>query len=46
MKVNLKEDCKVENNKEWKKTMDEEMGFLLENETWELVKIPKGRKYL
>jgi hypothetical protein len=42
--VCFQEACKVENNKEWKKAMEEEMESLLENETWVLVKLPKGRK--
>jgi hypothetical protein len=42
----FQEACKVENNKEWKKAMEEEMGSLLENKTWELVKLPKGRRAL
>jgi ATP-binding cassette subfamily B (MDR/TAP) protein 1 len=40
------EACKVENNKEWKKEMEEEMQSLLEKKTWELVNLPKGRKSL
>eukprot|EP00253_Pinus_taeda_P010310 PITA_10310 len=40
------EACKVEHNEEWKKAMEEEMNSLLENKTWELVNLPKGRKAL
>ena len=29
-------------NKDWKKDMQEEIDFLLENKTWELVNISKG----
>lgn len=42
----FQEACKFEHNKEWKKEMAEEMNSLLENETWELVNFPKGRKAL
>ena len=38
--------CKVKHNEEWKKAMEEEMNSLLENKTWELVNLPKGRKAL
>ena len=29
---------------EWDKTMKEEYNFLLANDTWDLVPLPKGRK--
>ena len=31
-------------NVHWKKTMDVEMNALYQNETWELVPLPKGKK--
>ena len=31
---------------DWKKAMEEEMNSLLENQTYDLVKLPKGRKIL
>ena len=40
----FQEAYKVEHNEERKKAMEEEMNSLLENKTWELVKLPKGRK--
>lgn len=42
----FQEASKVEHSKEWKKAMEEEMESLLENKTWELVKLPEGRKDL
>ena len=42
----FQEACKVEHSKEWKKAMEEKMNSLLENKTWELVNLPKGRKAL
>ena len=42
----FQEACKVKHSKEWKKAMEEEMNSLLENKTWELVNLPKGRKAL
>ena len=35
-----------ENKKEWVKAMQEEMRSLLENHTYDLVKLPKGKKAL
>ena len=31
-------------NTEWKGAMDEEMRALLQNDTWEIVDLPKGKK--
>ena len=31
-------------NKEWKEAADSEYQSLMENETWELIKLPSGRK--
>eukprot|EP00253_Pinus_taeda_P032969 PITA_32969 len=42
----FQEACKVEHDEEWKKAMEEEMNSLMENKTWELVNLPKGRKAL
>ena len=28
----------------WKKAMDEEMGSLSKNQTWDLVQLPKGKQ--
>lgn len=35
---------KLNEAQEWKKTMDEEMSSLAENNTWELVNPSKGKK--
>ena len=37
---------KDENKKEWKSAMQEEMDFLHKNHTYELMKLPKGKKVL
>jgi hypothetical protein len=37
---------KDENKKEWNKAMQEEMDSLHKNHTYELVKLPKGKKVL
>ena len=42
----FQEACDDEHRKDWKKAMQEEMDSLLENKTWELVKLPKERKAL
>ena len=42
----FQEACDDEHSKDWKKAMQEEMDSLLENKTWELVKLPKERKSL
>ena len=42
----FQEACDDEHRKDWKKSMLEEIDSLLENKTWELVKLPKGRKTL
>jgi ATP-binding cassette subfamily B (MDR/TAP) protein 1 len=40
------EAIKDENKKEWNKAMQEEMDSLYKNHTYELVKLPKGKKVL
>jgi hypothetical protein len=40
------EAMKDENKKEWNKAMQEEMDSLHKNHTYELVKLPKGKKVL
>eukprot|EP00253_Pinus_taeda_P032549 PITA_32549 len=42
----FQEACKVEHSEEWKIEMEEEMNSLLENKTWELLNLLKGRKAL
>ena len=42
----FQEACDDEHSKDRKKAMQEEIDSLLENKTWELVKLPKGRKTL
>ena len=32
------------NNSRWKEAMDEEMKALLQNETWEIVELPRDKK--
>ena len=49
MKVNLivlRRLAMMSISKDWKNDMKEEMDSLFENKTWELVKLPKGRKTL
>ncbi|GJP44813.1 hypothetical protein CLOM_g4226 [Closterium sp. NIES-68] len=41
---NPKEAWEGPNGKEWKKTSDEEMGSIIENDTFDLVNLPPGRK--
>ncbi|KAK9133630.1 hypothetical protein Scep_013158 [Stephania cephalantha] len=38
------EAMQVENKEEWKKAMDDEMKSLYTNQTWDLVKLPTGKK--
>jgi hypothetical protein len=40
------EAMKDENKKEWNKAMQEEIDSLHKNHTYELVKLPKGKKVL
>jgi ATP-binding cassette subfamily B (MDR/TAP) protein 1 len=40
------EAMKDKNKKEWNKAMKEEMDYLHKNHTYELVKLPKGKKFL
>ncbi|KAL5715795.1 hypothetical protein ACHQM5_017567 [Ranunculus cassubicifolius] len=40
----FKSAMKSEDGTEWKMAMDEEMQSLHKNQTWELVKLPKGKK--
>ena len=42
----FREACDDEHSKDWKKSMQEAVDSLLENKTWELVRLPKGRKTL
>ncbi|KAH9298352.1 hypothetical protein KI387_030034, partial [Taxus chinensis] len=34
----------VDARKKWEQAMDEEHQALMENQTWDLVKLPKGKK--
>ena len=40
----MEEALNSEHRKEWKEAADSEYSFLIENKTWELMKLPKGRK--
>ena len=40
----MEEALNSEHRKEWKEAADSEYSSLIENKTWELVKLPKGRK--
>ena len=40
----INEALKGEHSKEWREASEAEYASLLENDTWELVKLPKGRK--
>ncbi|GJP72668.1 hypothetical protein CLOP_g3434 [Closterium sp. NIES-67] len=42
--TNPKEAWEGPNGKEWKKASDEEMGSIIENDTFDLVNLPPGRK--
>ncbi|GJP47769.1 hypothetical protein CLOM_g6940 [Closterium sp. NIES-68] len=42
--TNPKEAWEGPNGKEWKKASDEEMGSIIENNTFDLVNLPPGRK--
>ncbi|GJP69090.1 hypothetical protein CLOP_g25719, partial [Closterium sp. NIES-67] len=42
--INPKEAWEGPNGKEWKKAPDEEMGSIIENDTFDLVNLPPGRK--
>ncbi|GJP69825.1 hypothetical protein CLOP_g837 [Closterium sp. NIES-67] len=42
--TNSKEAWEGPNGKEWKKASDEEMGSIIENNTFDLVNLPPGRK--
>ena len=42
----FQEACSVKDSKRWKAAMDEEVNSLLENQTWKLMELPKGRKAL
>ncbi|GJP29958.1 hypothetical protein CLOM_g21199 [Closterium sp. NIES-68] len=42
--TNPKEAWEGPNGKEWKKASDEEMGSIIENDTFDLVKLPPGRQ--
>ncbi|GJP81960.1 hypothetical protein CLOP_g12090 [Closterium sp. NIES-67] len=42
--TNPKEAWEGPNGKEWKKASDEEMGSIIENNTFDLVNLPSGRK--
>ena len=40
------EQCMVETRKKWEQCMDEEMDSLVRNQTWDLVKLPVGKRVL
>ncbi len=40
----FKEAMKAQDSARWKEAMDAEMNSLLQNDTWELVELPQGRK--
>ena len=42
--VMMQEALESDHSKEWKTAADAEFGSLMENETWELVELPEGRK--
>ena len=40
--LTMEEALNIEHGKEWKEVADSEYSSLIENKTWELVKLPKG----